>query len=196
LRIDPATLSLAAIADVAYVHPDEERLRVGAVVAASALAVVLAPVAAIVGLGLLGLPGLPLHRVRRFFCERSGDTIDDEVPRSVDVLRFSATRAWWLCDVQDVPHALVLDAGPDGVVVLGRGWVPQWTRRRALFRRWIVYRGRADGRVLGVRAWGRCPARRHAVDAEDIDVGERVVTSGRAELPVPLSRLLAAGPYR
>jgi hypothetical protein len=203
MRIRTAVLSLREIAASAHVPRGDERIRVGRVVLVSITSVLLAPVAALAGLVLLTSGEAP-HRLRRFFYDsgrlNAGDVENHDEPRDVDVLTFSSNRAWWLCDGDDparVPLALMLDAGSDEFVLLGVGWPEKWTNRRSLFARWVVYRSRPDGRVLGVRAWGRCPIRREIVATEAVDVDDRAVVRTRASLSAPLSRLVSASsPYR
>jgi hypothetical protein len=197
VRFQHARLTLREIADDAHVQGPNEEVRLGRVAVLIVAALLLAPLAFLA----LALP-IDLYRFRRHFyrrTDRSSADVGVDEATAVEVLTFSCERAWWL-DVDDGsgrgPAALVLDAA-DTFVVLGAGWPEAWTTRPALFRRWVVFRSRADGRVMGIRAWGRCPIRNATIPAQATDFGNRVVVHTRAELPPTMSRLVAtSGPYR
>jgi hypothetical protein len=196
VRRRSARVSVGDIGRGAWVVDESaHRLHLGRV----ALAFLLAPLSALMGFVLLCGVG-SRARLRRYFSAHPRSAVhakDDEV-LDIEILQFSAHRAWWLRDGQGRAAALVLDVGSDEVVLIGGGWPRVWNDAQALHARWIVWRRSDDQRTLSIRAWGRrVPVRNVDGEVGCQDLEGKALTRTVAELYANLSRLVRPfGLYR
>lgn len=122
----------------------------------------------------------------------------DNHPRPVEVVQFTASRAWWLKGGTN--HGLVLmlevESESDEFILLGAGWPPSCTPTLGAHSKWIIYRSVEDHVVLGTRAWGRCRTSCANVPPAVLPLEDVNVTTGQSLAPALRALLGSKGPYR